>query len=426
MNILLDVVERHRAGAPVGICSVCSAHPLVIRAALEHAKALGQAALIEATSNQVNQEGGYTGLTPAGFRDVVWGLAQEVGLPRERILLGGDHLGPNAWQTQPAEQALQRAAVMIADYVHAGFRKIHLDCSMPCADDRLPLTDALIAERNARLCASAEDAWRASAGEAPLYIVGSEVPTPGGARETLQELQVTRPAAALATLQEHRSAFARHGLQSAWERVVGLVVQPGVEFDDIRVIDYVPEKARQLSACIVSQPRMVFEAHSTDYQTPQALAELVRDHFAILKVGPALTFALREAVFALDRIEQEWLGAERASQVRAIVLAAMRKDPRHWAKYYAGAGTTLDLQLAYSLSDRIRYYWPVTEVAQAMAHLAASFRNPGLPLPLLHQYLPSAHDAVRAGRLRPDAQGLITHHVRQVLGEYSSACRQTN
>ncbi|MFO1467621.1 MAG: D-tagatose-bisphosphate aldolase, class II, non-catalytic subunit [Steroidobacteraceae bacterium] len=424
MNALLEVVERHRAGAVVGITSVCSAHPLVIRAALEHAKALERCALIEATSNQVNQEGGYTGLVPTQFRDLVWNLADEVGLPRERVLLGGDHLGPNPWQSASAKDAMQRAEVMVMGYVSAGFRKIHLDCSMPCGDDTRPLSDALIAERNARLCARAEGAWRAAGGEAPMYIVGSEVPTPGGAHETLQELTVTRPEAALATLEAHRAAFLRLGLDSAWQRVIGLVVQPGVEFDDVHVIGYAPEKARRLSECIASQPHLVFEAHSTDYQSPEALACLVRDHFAILKVGPALTFALREAVFALDQIEREWLGEQQGSQVRATVLAAMRKNPRHWEKHYRGSGHALELELAYSLSDRIRYYWPVPEVAQAMAQLEASFSKPGLPLPLLGQYLPSAQEAVRRGEIATSAHDLISHHIRKVLAGYSAACDQ--
>lgn len=425
MNVLQAMVERHRAGAALGICSVCSAHPLVVRAALEQARDRGRTALIEATCNQVNQDGGYTGMTPARYREFVWSLASETGLPRERIVLGGDHLGPNPWQGLAVPDALRNAEVLVTDYVREGFRKIHLDCSMPCADDRTPLTDAAIAERNARLCERAELAWRASGGEAPVYIVGSEVPTPGGAQHALAALAVTGASEALATLEAHRAAFFRRGLQSAWERVIGLVVQPGVEFDDVRVIDYQPAKARDLSTCIETQPHLVFEAHSTDYQTPRALAELVRDHFAILKVGPALTFALREAVFALDRIEQEWRGEQRASRVRATVLGAMHKDPRHWERHYRNTGAALELQLAYSLSDRIRYYWPVPEVEQAMARLGESFQAAGVPLPLLSQYLPAAHEAVRRGELIANAQHLIIHHIRQVLDAYERACNPT-
>jgi D-tagatose-1,6-bisphosphate aldolase subunit GatZ/KbaZ len=422
VKALLELVRRHRAGEAAGIYSVCSAHPLALRAAIEHARARDGYALIEATSNQVNQEGGYTGLRPAQFRDLVLGLADRSGLSRERVLLGGDHLGPNAWQALPAKEALARAAVMVSEYVRAGYRKIHLDCSMSCADDPAVLTDDIVAERTAALCAHAEEAWRSCGGEPPVYVVGTEVPVPGGAQETLSELAVTEPRAALATVAAHRSAFVTSGLHSAWDRVIGLVVQPGVEFDHDRVIDYRPEKARHLSMCLEDLPNLVFEAHSTDYQTEPALSALVRDHFAILKVGPAVTFALREAVWALDRIEREWHGESYAVQVRAVLLEAMRADPRHWRKYYHGIGHALDLQLEYSLSDRIRYYWPDPAVVAALERLNAAFEDGRAPLALLSQYLPAAYAAVRAGKIPARMTELVIHHVRQVLSHYSRAC----
>ncbi|MDE2051793.1 MAG: D-tagatose-bisphosphate aldolase, class II, non-catalytic subunit [Gammaproteobacteria bacterium] len=421
MKALLDLVRRHRGGEAVGIYSVCSAHSLALRAALAHARATDGYALIEATSTQVNQEGGYTGLRPAQFRDLVLDLADESRLPRERILLGGDHLGPNAWQSLPADEALARAGVMVGEYVRAGYRKIHLDCSMSCAGDPPALSDEIVAERTAALCAHAEQAWQQSGGEPPVYVVGTEVPVPGGAQEDLHELAVTEPRAALATVTAHRSAFAAKGLQSAWERVIALVVQPGVEFDRDRVIDYRPEQARYLSKCLEDLPSLVFEAHSTDYQTEPALRALVRDHFAILKVGPAVTFALREAVWALDSIEQEWHGESRSANVRATILHAMRADPRHWRKYYHGAGTTLDLQLQYSLSDRIRYYWAAPAVVTALERLRTAFENGTPPLALLSQYLPTAQAAVRAGTIPARMTDLVIHHIRQVLSRYSRA-----
>lgn len=422
MKALRDLVRRHRAGEAIGIHSVCSAHPLALRAALEHARSTGSYALIEATSNQVNQEGGYTGLRPAQFRDLVLGLADESGLPHERVLLGGDHLGPNAWQSLPAGEALSRASVMVGEYVRAGYRKIHLDCSMSCAGDPPVLPDEFVAERTAALCADAEAAWRGSGGEPPVYVVGTEVPVPGGAQETLHELAVTEPRAAAATVAAHRAAFVGKGLQDAWDRVIGLVVQPGVEFDHDRVIAYQPEKARRLSTCIADLPSLVFEAHSTDYQTERALSALVRDHFAILKVGPAVTFALREAVWALDAIEREWHGESRSASVRTTILQTMRADPRHWRKYYHDTGHALDLQLQYSLSDRIRYYWPDPAVVAALARLRAAFEGGAAPLALLSQYLPAAHAAVRAGAIPARMNDLVIHHIRQVLSVYSRAC----
>lgn len=421
MDYLLNLVRRHKTGESVGIHSVCSAHPLVIEAAMELAQRRGVPVLVEATSNQVNQDGGYTGMTPAAFRDFVHGIADRVGLARSAVLLGGDHLGPNAWQGESADAAMARADVLIDQYVAAGFRKIHLDCSMSCGGDPVPLPDAVVAARAARLCAVAERAWRASGGEAPVYVVGTEVPVPGGAHEDLDTLSVTTPQAAAATIAAHRHAFAQAGLEGAWPRVVGLVVQPGVEFDHHKVIDYRPEQAVALSRFIEAEPTLVYEAHSTDYQTEANLAALVRDHFAILKVGPGLTFALRETLWALADIEHEMLGPDRGSDFKNVVLATMRAEPEYWRKYYHDpARARFDQQ--YSLSDRIRYYWPHPAIRKAQKELLANLEREAPPLTLLSQYLPAQYEAVREGRLRNVPAELLKEGVARVLRQYMNAC----
>jgi D-tagatose-1,6-bisphosphate aldolase subunit GatZ/KbaZ len=87
---------------------------------------------------------------------------------------------------------------------------------MSCEDDPVPLTDAIVAERAARLAKIAEDTCRAKFGESDLvYVIGTEVPVPGGAHETLTELAVTTPDAARATLEAHRHAFEKEGLTTS-------------------------------------------------------------------------------------------------------------------------------------------------------------------------------------------------------------------
>jgi len=415
-------MARHKSGAAVGVYSVCSAHPLIIEAALRCAHTVGSLVLIEATSNQVNQDGGYTGLRPTDFARLVHEIGARVGMPAEQVMLGGDHLGPNCWQHLDADAAMLHAERLVDDYVAAGFRKIHLDCSMPCAGDPQPLSDATVAARAARLCAIAEQAWHRAGGAAPVYVVGTEVPVPGGAHAALHELTPTAAAAASVTIEAHRREFESAGLGAVWPRVVGLVVQPGVEFDHYQVVDFRPERLGGLSAVVAAQPHMVYEAHSTDYQTPANLRALVRAHFAILKVGPALSFALREALFALDQIETELLGSARASGLRKTILAAMSADPRHWQRYYHSTGTQLELDCQYSLSDRIRYYWPQPAVVAALARLFTNLDANPPPLALLSQYLPAGYWAVREGRLRLNARELAMHHVGLVLQQYAHAC----
>lgn len=424
MKTLLSLIQQHKQGQAKGIYSVCSAHPLVLEAAIKQATLDGQLVLIEATSNQVNQFGGYTGMTPQAFADYVFTLAARLDFPRERMILGGDHLGPNCWQHLPARQAMEYSAQLIHDYVSAGFSKIHLDCSMACEGDELPLSEAMMAERAAQLCMVAEQAWKNRGGEAPVYVIGTEVPTPGGALESLQdhELQVTQPEQALATLGAHHQAFSYLGLGYVWPRVIGLVVQPGVEFDHHQVHHYQSAQAQVLSKMIESQPHLVFEAHSTDYQNPQAYHELIRDHFAILKVGPALTFAVREALFALDAAEKEWIGVHKASHLRDTIEQVMHEQPNYWRSHYQSKGHQQFLDCNYSLSDRIRYYWTHTEVQTAQHALFEHLIEKPLPTTLLSQYLPNQARAIAQQHIANHPAEIIVHKIMEVTQLYSDAC----
>lgn len=405
---------------------MCSAHPLVIEAAARQAQADNGLLLVEATSNQVDQFGGYTGMQPADFAALVYRIADGVGLPRAQVVLGGDHLGPNRWRDLGSGEAMKLAEVLVAAYVHAGFSKIHLDCSMVCAGDPSPLPGTLVAERAARLARVALKA--AGESEQPtdlVFVIGTEVPVPGGAQETIDALTPTAPEAARATVSEHQDAFAEAGIGETWDQVVALVVQPGVEFDHARVIDYDADAARELSAVVTEHPGLVFEAHSTDYQTPSGLAELVRDHWAVLKVGPGLTFALREALFALAAIEDELVADAERSHLVAALEGAMLSDETWWRGYYEGSPAEQRLARRYSYSDRSRYYWPDATVSAAAEQLFENLDRVGIPLPMLSQFLPGQYRRVRAGVLANTARELTVDHVRDVLRDYAHACGES-
>ncbi|HDR9045888.1 TPA: D-tagatose-bisphosphate aldolase, class II, non-catalytic subunit [Burkholderia vietnamiensis] len=425
-TVLRMIFDANRGGAQRGIYSVCSAHRLVLEAACEAARADGSPLLIEATCNQVNHVGGYTGMTPADFRRDVDALAQRCGLAPSALVLGGDHLGPNPWRHRRAADAMREAAAMVAAYVEAGFEKIHLDASMACADDPARLDDRTIAARAAQLCRAAESA-ASRAGLAPVYVIGTEVPTPGGEVSAdgaaIARIAVTRSDSIGATLDAHRSAFAAAGLDDAWTRVVAVVAQPGVDFDDRHVLDYDSAKAAALGASILRVPRLVFEAHSTDYQTEHALAALVRDHFAVLKVGPALTFALREALFALSFIEDALIGdVALRSRLRDVVDAAMRAQPEHWAPYYRGDEAEQRLARQFGYSDRIRYYWLQPAVAAAVEQLFDNLARQPVPETLVAQWLPDVYAACRAGVLAKAPRAWVRHRIRDVIAHYARAC----
>ena len=422
-NFLEDTIAAHKAGQVLGVPSLCTAHPLVLQAGVAQALETGTGLLVEATSNQVDQFGGYTGMMPADFRDLVYTIADRQGFPRQSVVLGGDHLGPNTWRHLGPDAAMERAADLVRAYVAAGFTKIHLDCSMSCAGDPSPLTDDIVAERAARLAAVAEDTAVRERGVSDLlYVVGTEVPVPGGAHETIDALAPTSASAARATIACHRKVFGDAGLGTAWERVIGLVVQPGVEFDHAAVVDYDRDRTEELRGVLDDYPHLVFEAHSTDYQSVERLTELVGDHWAVLKVGPGLTFALREALFALAAIEDELVEADDRSNLLAVLEQRMLAEPRWWQGYYEGDAQAQRLARRYSYSDRVRYYWPDRQVQQAQSRLLANLAAVDIPLPLLSQYLPDQYPRVRRGELASEPTALVVDRVRDVLRTYTQAC----
>lgn len=185
---------------------------------------------------------------------------------------------------------------------------------------------------------------------------------------------------------------------------------------------YNSDKAQPLSKVVDQYPQMVFEAHSTDYQIPAAYKALVNDHFAILKVGPALTFALREALFALDCVEKEWLGESKASNLRTVVESVMDENPKYWQPYYKEAGHQLKLDCIYSLSDRIRYYWPEAAIQTATDQLFTNLIATPAPLTILSQYLPEQMKAIACGDIENTPQAIVIHKVMEVTGMYAQAC----
>jgi len=401
-----------------------------LEACLQRAKQDDSIFLVESTTNQVDQYGGYSGMKPADFVRFVNAVAEKVGFNKKMIMLGGDHLGPYKWRKLTSGEAMIHSRILVEEYVKAGFQKIHLDASMYCADDqgdrRKPLSDEIVASRAVALCRVAENTWKKNSTNLPppLYVIGSEVPLPGGAQEEENLIHPTNPEDLNRTLDITRQSFQSAGLSHAWERVIGVVVQPGVEYGDETVYQYNRERAKSLNNQIKRTDNLVFEAHSTDYQNEVSLKELVEDHYCILKVGPWLTFAYREALFALEAIEIELMqaGNKSLSNLRGVLDQVMVEEPAHWKDYYAGTAEQQSFKRKYSFSDRSRYYWPQVKLISARDLLFKNLRKHQIPLSLLSQYMPKEYDEVIRGTLVNDPGELTKHHIRAIAGIYSRAC----
>lgn len=431
MDAMRSMLQKRKQGMKfAGIPSFCTANDLVIEACLKQAKRFDDYVLVEATANQVNQFGGYTGMQPADYRDFVYKIADETGFPREKIILGGDHLGPLTWQNEPEKDAMEKSVELVKLFVLAGFKKIHLDTSMRVADDPTDemLSDETIARRGAILYEACEEAYQELLKKnpkevRPAFIIGSEVPIPGGAQEAEDSIAVTKPEAVEKTLAVYREQFEKRGLKDAFDNIIGVVVQPGVEFGDADIFHYDRTNAAELTRAMKKYDNIVLEGHSTDYQSPKELKEMVEDGIAILKVGPALTFSLREGLFALSMIEKQLVPEEKQAKFIEVMEETMMKNPSNWKKHYHGSDEQLAIKRKYSFSDRCRYYFAQPEMQEAINRLFENLSGVQIPLSMLRQYMPQQYIKVRDGVLPMEPKALAEDCVVHLVEDYNYATK---
>lgn len=408
------------------VYSVCTAQPLVLRASMLHAKRHDYVLVIEATANQVNQFGGYTGMKPADYAALIEDIRSLTGLEKENIILGGDHLGPLTWQNLSEEEAMANSMELVRTYTLAGFTKIHLDTSMRVADDDpdAPLDVRVCARRGARLANCVAEAFEerkktCPEAQRPVLIIGSEVPIPGGSQEHEDSITPTAPEEFRRQYNVFRDEFEKLG--APFEDVVAFVVQPGVEFGDDFVFQYNAQRAEKLCQAVGDYAPLVFEGHSTDYQTTESLSSMTRDGIRILKVGPALTFGLREALFVLEECEKIIVSDKAMlSNLKDTILAVMNADDKYWKKYYQGSPEEIEYKKLYSYSDRCRYYLPDAKIRAAMDRLLSNTAK--VPHALISQYFPRQYEDVLSGTLADDGTSLVLARLGNWNDCYFRAC----
>lgn len=420
MNPLKELLLNRKQSNIKGVYSACTANATVLKACLVKAKATDTPIVIEATANQVDQYGGYTGMKPIDFKNMVKKLCEEVGYDFTKVILGGDHLGPLTFVGYDEAKAMEEAKELIKQYVLAGFTKIHIDTSMKISTDAPSkmLDTKVIADRASILLEVANEAFKQLKKEdpeafAPCFMVGSEVPIPGGEQEEVDTLEVTK----VEDFQSQVAIFKQSLPSASWDDVVAIVVQPGVEFGDNQVFYYDSEKAQDLVNAKAEFPNLVFEGHSTDYQTKEHLKQMVDDGIAILKVGPALTFGYRQALFALAQIESDMM-LDDSSNLREVLETVMLEDPKYWQKYYTGDKRQQKLKRAFSYSDRIRYYLPYPQVDAAIKKLQHNIDNNEIIMPVIYQWLPKQYEKIVNNQLEFTFEALVMDVIGDFLDDY--------
>ncbi len=148
---------------------------------------------------------------------------------------------------------------------------------------------------------------------------------------------------------------------------------------------------------------------------------MVEDGIAILKVGPAVTYRFREALFMFSHMEEILVDKRDRANFPEVLERVMLEEPSNWENHYHGTPRDIRLARKYSYSDRCRYYFTHKDVKGAIDRLLANMNATDIPMNLLHQYMPAQYEKVLRGKLPLDAYELLFDSILEIAKDYEYA-----
>lgn len=336
-----------------GIPSFCTANFDVIDIIFKFAKLNQFPILLESTSNQVNQDGGYTGLKPKNFKNKIYKVASKYKIRKQKLFLGGDHLGPLPWKKLKESKAMENAKELVKQYVNAGFKKIHLDTAILCLNQK-KLSREEVVSRCAKLIKHIPKKKLNSI----FFVVGTEVPAAGGG-DNVRPI-VTKMNNIKKDYLSYRKFISK--FLSNKNQTFGLVVDPGIGFKNRTLTKSNFKKINQKKNFSLKN-NFVFEAHSSDYQSLADLKKLCNKNFKFIKVGPELTYFYMRAILFMEKVERNIFF--KSSNLKEVLSSQMDKNKKYWYKYYSKTKYDTEFLKLNSFLDRARYYWDNKNVNQS-------------------------------------------------------------
>tara|TARA_B100000767_G_C19718103_1_gene515916 strand:+ start:141 stop:1364 length:1224 start_codon:yes stop_codon:yes gene_type:complete len=298
--------------------------------------------LIECTSNQVNQDGGYTFTTPKLFVKKINKLRKKIKLNKSQLFLGGDHLGPLPWKNNTNKTALKKSIKLINNFLNEKFDKIHIDTSIKCKNDQL-INNEIIFDRTCKILNSPIIKKKI---DNKFLVIGTEVPLSGSDDD--KKVIITSMKKIKIEALKFQNLLVNLKLK---KKIFGLVIEPGMKYMNSSIKK--PIFTKFLNKKKFSKANdFVFEAHSTDYQPKKILLNLVDNNFKFLKVGPELTYNYSRSLFFMNKIENKFF-KNPTSDIKKNILLSMKEKNKYWKEYY---DKNNDLLLLNSKLDRSRYY----------------------------------------------------------------------
>ena len=335
--------------------SLCTSNFDVLKSSMIFAKYNDLPLLVESTSNQVNQFGGYTHLKPIQFYKKLKILAKKIKF-KNNFYIGADHLGPLPWKNLNENKAMKNSIKLFKDVVKSGYNKIHIDTGIKLKNDKI-LSKKKIIHRCERIFNSISKKKLRNI----FFVFGTEVPIAGGG--TLYASKIT----SLSSIKDDLKYYSK--LQKSFS----LVIEPGLGFNNNKVFDLKMKyfkKKKNLS----NLSNFSYEAHSSDFQNLFALKKLVKNNFKFLKVGPELTFFYMRAILQMYKIEN-MNNFKKKSNIKEIISTEMHKDNKYWVNYYHGSKKKIEYLKFNSLLDRSRYYWSKKNITKSLSLLKQNINS---------------------------------------------------
>ena len=368
----LDAI-REKTGIPRTIFAACPNSPTVIRASLRAAKRNNAPIYFAATLNQIDCDGGYTGMTQEDFVRTVRFETERVNFTGD-VIIAIDHGGPwlkdkqrtQKWSVKDAMDGVKKsfeAAVL------AGYDLIHVD---PTVDINVPkgqiIDIHLVAARTVELIAHTEK-FRKEHGIAPIsYEVGTEEVHGGLADETTFDTFIS----------DLKNGLMVAGLPDVWPCfIVGKV---GTDLDTT-IFD--GEVARRLTSKVRPLGSYIKGHYTDDVANPE---EYPLCGMGAANVGPEFTMSEYRALCELEGLEKKFHAEGKVgvlSHMKEVLLQEVH-DSHRWEKWLHADEQGKDLaDLTEDRQDWIiatccRYIWQQPRTLAARGFIYANLERLGI------------------------------------------------
>lgn len=373
-KLLQRIAELEReTGIRRTLFAACPNSTAVIKAAFRAAKRNNAPIYFAATLNQIDCDGGYTGMRPDEFVKLVRMEAAAVNFDGIYIV-AIDHGGPwlkdkqrtEKWSTEAAMDGVKRSfeAALLA-----GYDLIHVD---PTVDINVPAGQTidirLVAARTVELIRHCETFRRAKGLPEISYEVGTEEVHGGLADERTFDTSIA----------ELKAGLAREGLSDIWPCfIVGKVGT------DLHTTLFDTEVARSLTAKVRPLGSYI-KGHYTDgVSNPQ---DYPLCGMGAANVGPEFTMSEYDGLAELERTEQKLLAEGRIAMRSRITetLERLVEASGRWKKWLLPAeegsafGALSAERRTWLVKTGCRYIWQEPEALVARQRLYDNLRRVGM------------------------------------------------